>query len=82
MIINKSDATQVDIPTELDGEVLLDTQVNKFGTVTVYITASQETCDQMRKSTPGDREAAGWDKYQSVLDALPAILPKMNKGAA
>jgi len=81
MIIDKSDASQDDIPAELDGEVLLGTQINRHGVVTAYLTASQETCSRIRKMTPAQRKESGWDKHQTVLDSLPAVLPKLKPPA-
>lgn len=63
----------------MDGEVLL--QIDESGG---FHTATQEICRAMKDATPEQRVAGGWDKYETVINALdlsdvtPAV---MNFGA-
>ena len=77
MIIDKTNPDHAHFPDGLDGEVLLETTYHPDGKVSGYVTASQEVTDRKRKLPPQERAAVGWDKYQAILDALPAVLPKM-----
>lgn len=77
MIIDKSNPDHAKFPESLDGEVLLEITRDYNGNINGYITASQEVVARKRLLSANQKQRTGYDKYQAVIDALPAVLQKI-----
>lgn len=70
MIIDRRKSDQSRYPETIDGKVLLKEARLSDGRLIGYHVADIEAVEKWKQATPQERAAAGWDRYQAVLDSL------------
>lgn len=70
MIIDKNDLRFADVPTTLEGDVLLEEVKDGAGATLGYITAPAETVRALKGKTNAKLKQLGWFKYKKIINSI------------
>ena len=59
-----------DVPTTLNGEVLLERTKDSKGNLSGYLTITVDKTMLMKDKTDEELVKLGWDKYKQILDSF------------
>ncbi|MEK6532112.1 MAG: hypothetical protein AABZ23_06450 [Deltaproteobacteria bacterium] len=67
MLIDKTNPEFNDVPSHLDGQILLERTVSPDGQATGWLTISSALANELKAKTDAELEATGYLKYKSEM---------------